>query len=371
MNKRKNNVVRHLGYTLLTLAMLTVCLAMQATAATPGYDSALKLGRSAGEQAKNILGDDWSTDGTIVITNAGYAMPNDHSTRGCMDGISELTGAKVGASTLVNLQSRFDQPLWFAVFVPESGKCAYIEYDHASASSALSGQSPESSQPTTKQVARIDAEYLFAHPDEFSAQLKKSLFGNNVFRIVTTANAVALQCRSEVLKAIQVHDHFCPGVTSGVVLANYIRHNLLPSESTKCFILSLKPWCKEDALTTLLNATPGKGGYAVFYPAKDQASTWAAPLDRACSIVFTKHKDKPWRGHVLGFDFNQAKAAYGTKSYGNMVLDKLHADIWFLNNMDKAEGMVESLKEFELAPGKSPKELLQPGTELLEIMSKK
>lgn len=367
MKRQKNTIMRgiRLG---LAWAVLSICLTAQAMAA-PGYEAAAKLGRSAGEQAKVLLEKGWTGTGAVVVTNAGYAMPEGHSTQGCLDGISEATGATVGASTLISLQARFDQPLWFGIYVPESGMCAYLEYDNASAAGVLAGKTTPVAAATS-QVARIDADYLFAHEEEFSARMKEGLFGGNAFRLITTANAAAMGCDNEALRSIQVHDHFCPGVSSGVVLANYVRHNLVASPDTKVFVLTIKPWCKEDALTTLLNATPGKRSYGVLYPAKDQDADWPEALKKACTIFFTKTGDQPWRGHMLGFDFDRVRTACADKSFKNMVLSKLYMDIWFMENMDKAETMVEKLKEFELEPGKTPKDYLRPGTELIGMLKK-
>jgi formylmethanofuran dehydrogenase subunit E-like metal-binding protein len=362
--------VRSFGVWLALAATLTFCFSTAVLAASAQYGNAVKLGQAASAQASGMLGMDWSQAEVIAVTNAGYAMPGENSTKGCLDGIAEATGATVGACTLLTLQSRFDQPLWFAFFSKKTGQCVYLEYESARAAKALQGESPESIKAGVAQMARIDADYLFAHAADFSAQLKKGLFGNNAFRIVTTANAAARNCNSETLKAIQVHDHFCPGVSSGIVLANYVRHNLLPSPDAGCFVLSVNPWCKEDALTTLLNATPGKRSYAVVYPTGKQRAAWPAPLNRACSVIFTQQKGQPWHGTVLGFDFSKAKAEYGKKSFGNKVLDKLHADLWFMDNMDRAEAMVEPLKEFDLAAGMMPRDLMQPGTDLIGTLHK-
>ncbi len=370
MGKKNNRFFMDGAGTGLMGLVLSICLFVPAFAATADYEDAVSLGHSASDQARRMLNVEWPASGVIVVTNAGYAMPGEHSTKGCLDGISDATGATVGSSTLLTLQSRFDQPLWFAFFVRKTGQCAYLEYKTDVVAKVLGGVETEVKNTVVSQVARIDAKYLFAHPDEFSAALKKGLFGRNAFRIVTTVNAAARNCGSDILKAVQVHDHFCPGVTSGIVMANYIRHRLLQSPNTNCFVLSLTPWCKEDALTSLLNATPGKRAYGVLYPTKKQQAAWPEPLNKVCTVIFTQQKGQPWHGHMLGFDFAQAKKAYGTKSFGNSVLDKLHADIWFLENMERAESLVQPLKDFTLASGKTPKTLLQPGVDLIGLLQK-
>ena len=46
------------------------------------------------------------------------------------------------------------------------------------------------------------------------------------------------------------------------------------------FVQGIQPSCKEDGLMVMLNATPGKSGYAVTYPTTDQIAMW--PTAAAC-----------------------------------------------------------------------------------------
>ena len=62
------------------------------------------------------------------------------------------------------------------------------------------------------------------------------------------------------MRAFEFHDHYCPGVTSGVLMIQYLKKHFPPGKRGYC-VHTIDPWCKEDALLVLLNATPCKKGY--------------------------------------------------------------------------------------------------------------
>jgi formylmethanofuran dehydrogenase subunit E-like metal-binding protein len=342
-------------------ALLFFVMVVPASATAPEYATAVLLGERAVQEAGGMLGQDLQTGRVIVLTNAGYARPSGRSTLGCLDGLTQATSASVGGSTLIALQARNDSPLWFAFFSPQTGECVYLQ-----AEGNVYPDTADTPAWAVRQQARIDADHIFEHPEEFTARGKKGLFGPNLFRIVTVANAAARNCPDHVLQAMRVHDHFCPGITSGVLIAEYISRQMLTGQDQKLFVLSLVPWCKEDALTTLLNATPGKGGYAVVYGDRKEAGNWPAPLNRTCTVAFTLDEEGIWTGRLLGFDFDAARKRYEDRVFGYPVLDKLYADLWFLDHLDEPESFVEELGQVALPKGTSPKDLVRPDSALLK-----
>ncbi len=364
-------MIRKAGF-FFAWCLLSGILAGQAMAAGSDYISSFDLGRYVADQAASALDKKWKAGECIVLSNAGYARPDGRSTQGCLDGVSEITRSSVGRSTLITLQSRFDQPLWFAFYDRSSGRCAYYELEAEPAGKALSGhQELDKKLFSRSDIARINAEFLFAKPEAFEAKCKQGLFGQNVFRVVTVANAADQECPSHALKAMQVHDHYCPGVTSGIILATYVQDNILQDSSkTKCFVLSLNPWCKEDALTTLLNVTPGKRAYGVLYPPKEEVKSWPEPMNQVDTVVFTQEEgEKKWHGWLLGFDFDKARKMQDLPAFDFPVLDKLAADLWFLEKLDSPEMFVSVVKEVELEQGASPQALLQPGSDPVRILA--
>jgi formylmethanofuran dehydrogenase subunit E-like metal-binding protein len=363
-------MIRKIGV-LVVCCMISGLVAGQALAVCPNYLEARDLGRYVAGQAASALDKDWKAGECIVLSNAGYVRPDGGSTQGCLDGVAEITGASVGQSTLISLQSRFDQPLWFAFYDRSSGRCAYYELQAELAGKALTGDETLNEKLFSRtDVARIDAETLFAEPEAFKARCRKGLFGQNLFRVVTVANAADRDCPNQALKAMQVHDHYCPGVTSGIMLAGFVQEHILKGSSqAECFVLSIDPWCKEDALATLLNATPGKRAYGVVYPEEGEVKTWPKPMNKVSTAVFVrKEADKAWQGWLLSFDFDKARSMQDQPSFGFPVLDKLALDLWFLDKLDSLETFVSVVKEVELEQGVSPKTLLQPGSDPVTLL---
>lgn len=355
-------------------ALLFCCVLYGAPlgATAPNYEAARSLGQKAAERAAGLLDLQWESQKVVVLTNAKFARPGGFSSRGCLDGLATETGTSTGSSTLLSLQSRFDQPLWFAFYSSKSGKCAYLQADRESAEAALSGKEPRGPVFALEQAARIDAEHIMEHAREFRAKAEKGLFGDNLFRVVTCANAAMKNSPDDLLTAIQTHDHHCPGVTSGVLMVRFIRERILSGASeADCFVLSLEPWCKEDALTTLLNATPGKRGYGTVYPTKQEAENWPEPLSRADTIVFLKHGSQPWRGWMLRFNFDKANRMFSGQKTDSPFVNKLAMDLWFADYLDEPELFVDQVGSVELEEGRSPKALLSPGSDPVKILSGK
>ena len=360
------------AFLVTTCLVCVFCIAVQVWATSPGYTAAKELGTYAATQAAKDLDTYWKSGNCIALTNAGYARPNGQSSLGCLDGIAVQSKTTLGQGTLIRLQSRFDQPLWFAFYDRKSGQCVYYQLDTDKAAQALS-KTPSLAPTlfTRKDTARIDADFLFSHSQQFQAQAEKGLFGSNLFRVVTVANAADRKCPDYVLTALQFHDHYCPGVSSGLLLTAYTQEHIMDSSpQTECFVLSINPWCKEDALISLLNATPGKRAYGVIYPPKEEVKSWPKPMNQVNTVVFTREdNNQVWHGWLLGFDFDRARQMQDLPEFDSVVLNKLAADLWFLDRLDKPEQFVSVLKEVELEDGASPRDLLKPGSNPVQILT--
>ncbi|MGM0424239.1 MAG: FmdE family protein [Thermodesulfobacteriota bacterium] len=317
-----------------------------------------------------MLKTQWSGQKVIVLTNAGHARPDGFFTQGCLDGLRESTGASRGKASLLSLNSRFDQPLWFAFYTPESGKCAYLQLDPEISRQDLASSRQSQELFAMQNIARIDAEYLFEHPDKFAEYNQEKYFGANLFRVLTAANIAALDAPGDLLQAMQPHDHYCPGVTSGVLLVRFIQKNILQgSPGADFFVLGLQPWCKEDGLQDLLNTTPGKRSYGVFYPEQEQVQNWPEDLQQTSTIVFVREKESPWQGWMLQFDFAQAREQFDGPKLENPALEKLALGIWLTEHIQEPEKFVSVVKSFELSQDMHPKDFLQPGAEVLQELS--
>ena len=116
--------------------------------------------------------------------------------------------------------------------------------------------------------------------------------------------------------------------------------------------------CKEDALLVLLNATPGKNGYAISYPTEEDKLKRKDAAKDAATIFYRKNDQTHlWEGIVLGFQLKENACP----KYNNKLIDKLCTDLYYLKYMDQPEKFVKVIKSVELPEGVSPKDWARPG----------
>ena len=349
-----------------TLTVWGICFGSDAKTgkqSLSAYEQWKAVGRLAAETSLDRIAKeaaDYKKTNLIVLTNAGYAEVNGEPTQGALDGVTEVTGASRGRYTLVEIQASPWSPLWFAVYDKGSGCCVYSEVDASKAVVAGKGSSADLFRISS--LERIDADRIFADPSGYDAKFKDKMFGGNAFRIVAVANAVAAGAPPCAIRAFEFHDHYCPGVVSGIFMARYLYKHYPPGKSGY-FVHAVEPWCKEDALMVLLNATPGKRRYAVSYPTKSDMARRLPELQEASTIVYRKNEQtERWEGMLIEFEW----ADTGCPKTGSGAIDRLCSDMWYLKGLDKPEDFVKVVKTFELPDGTSPKDWARPGVDPLE-----
>ena len=337
------------------------------------------LGMRVAYEAATHTGNALGGASAIALSNAGYAEIDGMSTEAALDGLQELTNASRGNNRLVELHSHYDDTLWFAIYYPTSGMCAYLEVNPQAVSKLFSTlDAPSSNQVIWDNLAveaselfsimsfeNINPDHLYANAAEYNDKFGTQLvFGKNAFRIVTIANAVAAGAPKSLLRSVEFHDHYCPGVTSGILAVNYIKENFPLTSGGSYFVQSVQPWCKEDALMTLLNATPGKGGYSVLYSTEADRALWKDEAKDAATIIYRQDgTTKEWDGIVIGIALGDTGCPdYGTGS----IMSKLCSDLWHLERMDQPESFVKVIAEFELPEGVVPKDWARPGVDPME-----
>ena len=301
----------------------------------------------------------------IVLTNAGYSEMFGMPTQGVLDGLAAVTGASRGKNTLVEIHAAAWDSLWVAVHDQASGWCAYLEMERLGGSDPH--QFPDDISPDIfdiRTVERIDANYLYQHAEAFETRMAGRIFGDNAFRVITIANAVASGAPAHVIRAFEFHDHYCPGVVSGILMADYVQAHFPPGRSGY-FVHGVDPWCKEDALMTLLNATPGKKKYAVTYPSNEDRARRLPEVETAATIVYRQNdQTRHWEGIILGFDWADTTCP----KTGNVIIDKLCLDLWYLERIDNPDAFVKVLKTVALPDGVSPMDWAGPGVDPLKMM---
>ncbi len=325
-------------------------------------------GRRAGTQALALMKQKSVTpqkENLIALTNAGYAEIGNSCTMGFIDGLSNITGCRRGNNTLVEIHARYDAPLWCAVFDKVSGYCAYLQLKSSKISRDIK-KAPVSEIFDITAVERINADHLYANAETYNKKFGEKIFGGNEFRVVTIINTLAQSAPAYAVRAFEYHDHYCPGVTSGIMMVNYLKKHFSSMPDGNYFVQSVQPWCKEDALMTLLNATPGKGGYSALYSTEADRAAWKPEAKDAATIVYREDKNtKKWDGVVLGFKWTDA----GCKDFGKgSIMTKLCQDLWYLEKLNQPEDFVKEIKRFELSAGQTPKDMARPGVDPMKLL---
>lgn len=348
---------------------------MTAAQQTDSYVYWRQIGIQAARQAVGMMRDQegiesllWSlSDDFIVLTNAGYAEIDGRGTMGALDGLSSYLKVSRGDNDLIEVHSDAAWPLWFAVYHKNSGFCAYLQVDPA----AIDPQEDRwAALPETlfarQELARIDAAHLYANAAELSQKFNDKIFGGNEFRIVTIVNGKTAGAPSYAIRAFEFHDHYCMGVTSGLLMGRYIVEFFPLASGGKYFVQTVQPWCKEDALVVLLNTTPGKKGYAVSLATDDDVAGWpdwavdgaTRSMDAATTIIYRLNPaSNRWDGQVLAFVW----ANTGCPNHGDSTINMVCNDLWYLANIDRPEDFIKVLREFELPAGVTPQSLARPG----------
>jgi formylmethanofuran dehydrogenase subunit E-like metal-binding protein len=354
----------------LMIAGLMFTTTVSARDCKDDYSYWQSVGRHAAKQAFRMIRGKIpriSTKNFIVMTNAGYVQSDGGSTTGALDGLSRSLGVSRGDHSLVEIQSTAEKPLWFAVYHQRSGYCAYLE---VAPDAMVNKHDPDRetfrSIFSTSALEQINAMHLYDNAKEYAQKFDSGIFGGNEFRIVTIANAIAEGAPTFAVRSFEFHDHYCPGVTSGIIMALYIRRFFPLEPGGSYFVQSVQPWCKEDALLTMLNTTPGKRGYAVTYPTKEDIAAWPEWAENASTVVYRKDPNTGnWDGLVLGFVWGETDCP----EYGHSVMDKLCSDLWYLDRLDQPKDYIKALKKFNLPAGVDPKSYARPGVDAILILN--
>jgi len=357
---------------LVVLSCLLFCPAIVQASPATDYLFWQDVSKQFAQESWKLLGG--KAQETIVLTNAGYVMAGSHATQGLLDGLSKETGSTVGKGNLLEVHAARTAPLWVALYDKKSGKAVYSSLNKDKCQELLTAEKKnlkgikkeEIFKKTVCENIRLD--YLSANGQEWDKKMGEKVFDGNEFRIISIVNAVAKGAPQDLVKGVLYHDHFCPGVTSGYLLANFLEKEMpLCSSAQSYFIISVPVWCKEDAIQTVLNATPGKSGMAIL-PLNDKQKEKLLPEAKNLAGIYfrTDAKSKKTEALVLGFDFAQGEKLSGLGEQKMFGWEKKFRTVsWELDNLDKPELFVKVLKRFELKDGEQPQDYVQPGVNVL------
>ncbi|HIE31043.1 MAG TPA: hypothetical protein EYP67_01500, partial [Methanosarcinales archaeon] len=197
------------------------------------------------QDAMSTLGVTRETPGLCVLTDAGYAIVDGNTTECCIRTIERITGCSISDGSLLPVHRSVDKPLWFVIFDNETKDCVYAVYENGA---------------FTATKVNIDGENATTS-DGWNAM--KTALGSDAFSIITIANAWSYGAPDNFLKCSEFHNHICPGLSSGYLIAEYIGENYPLGAGESYTWIGCPNWCKEDAIQVLLDLTPGKKSLVV------------------------------------------------------------------------------------------------------------
>jgi len=325
-------------------ALLLLCfLCVPAMATLPDGDRMENLGERAAYTAMNELQFPKGDSNVVVLTNAGRALVDGQTTGRVLSGITEISGLQNGENTLWVVNRPDYKPVWFYFYNKKTGKGLYLEPDTSFYTKSNAEVSTVPFYETFKKKVVVNG--------DLSQMLADTTIGNKTMKdmgsnpgVIAIANAWAHGAPYDMLTAVMLHDHFCPGVSSGYILAKYVEEKMPITDGKSYIVISSPTWCKDDVFPMLWDLTPGKGGQYQYALSDADQETLTAKYGVRPAGIYILWDGKAKTGHALLLGFNFDSSEWTGPSWGQkpqQVLD-------MIENVNNPEKYVVVIKEFEV-----------------------
>jgi formylmethanofuran dehydrogenase subunit E-like metal-binding protein len=160
---------------------------------------------------------------------------------------------------------------------------------------------------------------------------------------------------NDFLKVAELHDHICPGLTSGYLIAEYVKGNLpTPDPRNEYTVIAIPPWCKDDALIQIFETNVGHKRLYVKHLTKEQMGQLPEDAKNVANIIIRWGKGaESGDGIVVAFDWDKAYEGSGTSPKDLRAFDtykwwwmRLKMDVWMMDYLDKPEELISTIKTF-------------------------
>ena len=260
----------------------------------------------------------------LILTNAPYVKENGANCLSWLDKAQKLSGCTVGGGNLLFFQRPQAHPLRLMLFSKRDGHAVIV----------------------SREKGAWQTDDLALGPDviaqeSFWKEARSLHAGRDISTLAAMANVWAKDAPYDFLKSAELHNHICPGLTSGYLIAHYILDHFPLKPGEGYTVVACPVWCKEDAFQVIMDCTPGKKGLIVKRLSEEQKKQIA--IDNPAGMVLVwDAKQKRGKGAALSFSFDPLKSLSpeGTPKAA-MVLAALEY-------LDKPDKFVSTAAEFDL-----------------------
>lgn len=293
-----------------------------------------------------------------TLTNAPYVTLNGKDIPEVVDDIQGLTGCSIGKGNLLFFQRPRNHSLLIALSREDTGQSVAIRHD---------GKTGEAFHFNIKGDQAIDAANF--------ASIRENIKGDT-FSIVSLFSAHAKGASYEFMKCCEHHNHACPGVTSGFYIAKQIQRLYPAAPGEKYIWIACPPWCKDDAISTILDLTPGKRN--IFIKNMAGGRPTEGPTGRFAGIIVRwEPETNKGKAAVMEFDWERAYEVAGIKSEDlnpkggpsnpSFFTARLKCTLSLIPYLDQAERFVSVFKEADIDAGTLAR-MEQAGEDPYEIL---
>ena len=319
------------------------------------------------ENGMEALGVEKGDPNLCVLTDAAYVKKDGNTTEEYIDLIQNKTGCSIGKGSLLMFHRPTDYPLIIAMFKngTKENNCYVIALKEGDAE-------PKAVLTTVPIITKEEREKEWENEYWANWETSDEAKGNwtaleddlgkiglgrsDAFSIATIASMWGLDAPYDFLRCGEWHNHICPGVSAGYMITGYIQQNYPLKKGEKYTWIACPPWCKDDAIQTLLDLTPGKQSTFVKQLSKEQEAE--LPADVAGILVKWNETERNGAGVVLQFNWTEANAVsnINESSYfppgftANPIFwtSRLKGDWGLMPYLNQPEKFVKVAKEFDV-----------------------
>ncbi len=260
-----------------------------------------------------------------VITNAGAGELEGCDTMGYLDLIVDITRRGRGSKALLTIQTPVTETLWIGLYNKKNNKLAFVKQ--------MDGR-------LKLQVIDITYDNII-QPDVWES-MSSGLLGSRGFSVITIALVWQTGASWRLLRAAELHNHICPGLSMGYILSEYTLKYYPLAEGRQYVFVGAPPYCANDTFQTIFDATMGKKlSFSMIVDTKQLKEKYGADFETGQFVLRLDKKNETCDGVILDVDEDAMATATG------VTFDDLNPEggnknpLFYINRLRRAVKLAE------------------------------